>query len=211
MASIDQEDDSPISNQLSEIQTQLGQLINRLDVIEMQLSQVSALTNKVSQLEDNSMLVSDLYRYEGLRNYLAAGNWSEADEETIRLIQDIAGQTDLEELRPDDLKKFPCHGLKVIDGLWRTYSNNHFGFSIQLQIYQSVGGSIDTTVEQNQEILEKFGERVGWRHNKRWRKCSELDYSLEAPLGCHPSRWWNSPYGSKMTNYFLSRLMNCYL
>ncbi|MGL4881256.1 MAG: GUN4 domain-containing protein, partial [Waterburya sp.] len=30
-----------------------------------------------------------------------------------------------------------------------------------------------------------------------------------APVGCHPSRWWNSPYGSKMTNFFLGRLITC--
>ncbi|NEO31517.1 MAG: GUN4 domain-containing protein [Symploca sp. SIO3C6] len=211
MTNLKEEGDSQLSTQLSEIKAQLSHLSKRLEGIETNLTQVSLLSEQVSRLEDNFMLVADIYRYQSLQNYLESGNWFEADKETIKLIQDIAGQTDLEELSPNDIKKFPCNGLRVIDKLWHTHSKGRFGFSVQLQIYQSLGGNLDTTIEQNQEIVEKFGEQVGWRANKKWLKCSDLDYSLKAPVGCHPSRWWNSPYGSKMTNYFLSRLMTCEL
>ncbi|MGQ4647820.1 GUN4 domain-containing protein [Lyngbya aestuarii] len=211
MANLNSEDDFNLSTQLSELKTQLSQIGARLEVIEKSLDQVSTLSKRISRLEENFLLVADVHRYQRLRDYLATGSWSEADQETIRLIQDIAGQTDLEELRPNDIRTFPCSGIRIIDQLWLTYSDGRFGFSVQLHIYQSVGGTLNTTIEQNQDILEKWGEQVGWRRNNKWLKCSELDYSLNAPVGCHPSRWWNSPYGSKMTNYFLSRLMSCEL
>ena len=140
---------------------------------------------------------------------LAAKKWEEADTETIRLIADIAGHDDLEDFRPAEVQHFPCVHLQVIDNLWLTYSEGRFGFSIQARIYQEVGGNIETTIEQDSKIIQKWGEKLGWRENNRWKKCDELDWSLNAPEGSHPARWWNSPFGSKMTNYFLARLMNC--
>jgi GUN4-like len=218
-----------VENQLAEIHKQLNELKHQLSEVQKQVSQNlnisqkesqiangkkqvegdSELSVKLSEIESNLLLVSDILRYEQLRNYLAAGNWFEADKETIRLIADIAGHSDLEEFRPDDVRHFPCVHLQVIDRLWLNYSQGHFGFSIQAQIYQEVGGDIETTIEQNAGLIVKWGDRLGWRAGNRWKKCDELDYSLNAPFGCHPSRWWNSPFGSKMTNYFLSRLIIC--
>lgn len=195
-------------NDLLEIKSQLKLLCSQLTEIQPQLNQLSALSEKISRLEENFMLVADVHRFDRLRNLLAQSNWFEADRETINLIVDIGGQ-ELEELSPDRIQEFPCNELRVIDQLWSKYSNGRFGFGIQLRLYQELGGNLTTTIEQNQQLVEKWGDRVGWRENNRWRKCNELDYSLNAPVGCHPSRWWNSPYGSKMTNFFLSRLISC--
>jgi hypothetical protein len=41
------------------------------------------------------------------------------------------------------LLNFPCTDLRTIDGLWVKYSNGHFGFSVQKEIYLSVGGKAD--------------------------------------------------------------------
>jgi hypothetical protein len=218
-----------VSTQLSDIQKQLNDLRSQLyefqqlvsknsdsipkhNLIENNYKQVntdSDISTRLSEIENNLLLISDIVRYEQLRNYLVSGNLLEADKETIRLIADIAGYTDLEDFRPDDVRHFPCVHLMVIDRLWLSYSEGRFGFSIQSQIYQEVGGNLETTIEQNTEVIVKWGERLGWRADNRWKKCDELDYTLNAPLGCHPSRWWNSPFGSKMTNYFLSRLITC--
>lgn len=187
------EDNLQQSTQLSEIKTQLSELLQ-----------------KVTQLEDNLMLVPDIYRYEKLRKYLASESWFEADLETVKVISDITGK-ELKDLTPEDIREFPCNELKVIDQLWLKYSHERFGFSTQLDAYQSVGGNLDTTIRQERSIVEKWGDKLGWRVKEQWRKCDELDYSLGAPVGCHPSQWWNSPYGSKMTNYFLARLMSCKL
>lgn len=191
------------------VQAQLGQIQAQLANIETYLAQFSALAERVERIEENFMLVADLYRYAKLRDTLAAGNWFAADKETINLILDIAGESDLEELSPHDIRNFPCNGLRVIDKLWRKYSRDRFGFSIQLQFYVELGGTLETTIEQNRELIERWGDRLGWREAGVWRQCDQLDYSLNAPVGCHPALWWNSPYGSKMTNYFLSRLLTC--
>lgn len=194
--------------QLSAIQQQLSQLTSRFDRLESNLADVSSLPGKINQLEDDLMLLGDRYRYQDLQQYLIDQNWFEADKETIKLILAVTTR-EIEDLTPEDIRHFPCNDLIVIDRLWAKYSNGRFGFSPQVRIYQEVGGSFDTTVEQNQQIIEAWGERLGWRKDDRWLPCKELDFSLNAPVGCHPSRWWNSPYGSKMTNFFLGRLITC--
>ena len=142
---------------LSEIKSQLKQLCSQLAEIQPHLNQLTSLSEKVNRLEDNLMLVADVHRYDGLRRYLVEGNWFEADKETIRLILDIAGMAQ-EELSPDEIKQFPCNDLRVIDQLWSKYSNGRFGFSTQLRIYQELGGNLAATIEQNQQLIEKWGE-----------------------------------------------------
>lgn len=209
MESIDIGQASQLINQLAEIQTQLGKVSDRLSKIEAQLGQQSALNERIARLEGSQLLMTDTHRYKQLQAYLEAGEWFEADKETIKLIQDVAEQPDLEELRPDDIKKFPCNALTVMNQLWLNSSEGRFGFSVQAQIYRELGGDVNSTVAKDQALIEKWGERLGWRANNEWLKCSDLDYSLHAPIGCHPSRWWNSPYGSRMTNFFLARLLTC--
>ena len=194
--------------QLSAIQQQLSHLTNRFDSLETNLTKISSIPSKITQLEDDLMLLGDRYRYQGLQNYLAEQNWFEADKETINLILAVTAK-EIEELTPEDIQHFPCNDLMVIDRLWTKYSDGRFGFSPQAKLYQQLGGTFDTTVEQNQALIETWGEHLGWRKDNRWLPCKELDFSLNAPVGCHPSRWWNSPYGSKMTNFFLGRLITC--
>ncbi|MEL6456815.1 MAG: GUN4 domain-containing protein [Cyanobacteria bacterium J06636_27] len=212
-----------IQKQLDELKAQVSQLQKQINSnnrtnqnnsspttqLPKNQNKNSDVSTKVSEIENSLQLVSDIVRYQPLRDMLAAKKWEEADTETIRLIADIAGHDDLEDFRPAEVQHFPCVQLQVIDNLWLTYSEGRFGFSIQARIYQEVGGNIETTIEQDSKIIQKWGERLGWRENNRWKKCDELDWSLKAPEGSHPARWWNSPFGSKMTNYFLARLMNC--
>lgn len=190
-----------------------SEVISRLTAIEVQLQQfhqlVSNLTERLTRSEENFLLVADGYKYKKLRDLLAVRDLREADWETIRVILAITGQPDVESITPDDMRRFPCDELRVIDSLWKNYSKGRFGFSVQMQIYQEVGGSLETTIAQDVTVIEKFGEKVGWRIDRKWIKCDDLDYTLAAPIGCHPSRWWNSPFGSKMTNYFFNRLLTC--
>ena len=197
-----------LTTKLSAVQEQLNQLTSRFEDLENNLGEVSPLRAKISQLEDDLMLLGDRYRYKDLQQYLVDENWFEADWETIRLILAVASK-EIEELTPEDIQYFPCNDLMVIDRLWMKYSDGRFGFSPQLKAYRELGGTFDTTVEQDQQLIETWGEGLGWRKDNRWLPCKELDFTLNAPIGCHPSRWWNSPYGSKMTNFFLGRLITC--
>lgn len=198
-----------------------AQLLDRIAQLEMKIESLAQtaqlnsthttddLSQRVSRIEETLLLLADIHRYGRLQELLAAKDFYQADRETIAIILSISGESDLESITPNDVRHFSCHELRVIDTLWTTYSQGRFGFSIQAQVYQSVGGSLDTTIAQNDSIIVRMGEKVGWRKNNIWQKCDELDYSLNAPLGCHPSRWWNSPFGSKMTNFFLARLITC--
>lgn len=172
-------------------------------------NEIEQLTARINQLEEKLLRVSNIYRYETLQNLLKENKWFEADKETVRLILDISGQAVLEELRPEEIAQIDCSELQVIDRLWLNYSDERFGFSIQAKIYQDLGGDEQSTIEQDTRLIEKWGEKLGWRNGGRWVKCSDLDYSEDAAKGGLPGLWWNSPYGSKMTNYFLARLMSC--
>lgn len=171
-----------------------------------------SLSQRVEQLEEQlsrmALLLSDVYRYGKLRDLLAAQQWKEADLETTRVMLEIIGQSNHDNITPDDVIKFPCSSLCLLDKLWRTYSHDQFGFSRQQQIYVSQGGTDDIS-NIDLQVLEKVGDRMGWRDNQKWLPYDRLDFSLSAPLGCHPSNWWRSAYGAKMAVYFLARLMQC--
>jgi hypothetical protein len=187
--------ENEIANQLSQIQEQLHTLTQRID-----------------RLEDKILLVSDVDRYQQLQTYLASQRFREADAENHRLILDTLS-TDSDSLTPDDMSRFPCSVFKVLDRLWRHYSGDRFGFSIQLQAYMNVGGSIDTLRTQDSEVIQKFAEQVGWYKEGAWQgsKYEDWDFSSQAPRGCFPALWWKSPYGFKMVSYCFMRLLSCEL
>ena len=172
-------------------------------------SEVEQLKEKIASLEEKLLRVSNIYRYETLQNLLKENKWLEADKETVRLILAIAGEEEIENLRPEEIAAIDCSELQVIDRLWLNYSDDRFGFSIQAKVYQDLGGDEQSTIEQDAKLIQQWGDKLGWRKDGKWLKCSDLDYSKDAVKGGLPGLWWNSPYGSKMTNYFLARLMKC--
>ncbi|MEA5532922.1 GUN4 domain-containing protein [Crocosphaera sp. XPORK-15E] len=176
------------------------------------LAQLQALTDRVADLEEKLKLVSDIDRYSQLQALLKAGKFKEADQQTTQVILEAVNR-DRDNMTPNDMTKLPCNILQVIDRLWRDYSGDRFGFSVQLSLYQEVGGNIDTLRSQNVDILEKYGDRVGWRKNGQWQgnNYDNLDFSLSAPVGCFPAIWWKSPYGFKMATFCFMRLIECEL
>ena len=90
---------------------------------------------------------------------MAAKKWKEADLETDKRMLEVAGRESQGWFRLEDVENFPCLDLGTIDKLWIKYSNGKFGFSVQKQIYLSVGG----TKEYDQKVWEAFGDKVGWR------------------------------------------------
>ncbi|MCM2404926.1 GUN4 domain-containing protein [Anabaena sp. PCC 7938] len=102
--------------------------------------------------------------YRRLTDLLKAGKWKEADEETTRLMLAFAKREKEGWLNIHSIDNFPCEDLHTIDQLWVTYSDDKFGFSVQTQLYRSLGG----TREYDSEIWRKFGEKVGWRKEGYW-------------------------------------------
>ncbi|NEO33169.1 MAG: TIR domain-containing protein [Symploca sp. SIO3C6] len=122
--------------------------------------------------------------YTQLRNLLAAGEWQEADQETLRIILDIAERREWGWLRSKDIREFPCSVLSDIDKLWITYSSSKFGFSVQKQIWRNIGGQPD---QIRGEIFRRFASRVGWQVNEEWLRYEQFAFSSNAPEGHLPS------------------------
>lgn len=85
-------------------------------------------------------LLSDVgANYTHLRNLLADGKWKEADEETRRVMLNVAGRENEGWLNEDSINKLPCTDLRTVDQLWVEYSASRFGLSVQKSIYEEVG------------------------------------------------------------------------
>lgn len=144
--------------------------------------------------------------YTPLRNQLEAGNWKEADLETGKLMLRAANRESKGWLRTEDIDNFSCEDLRIIDGLWLESSQGKFGFSVQKEIYQSLGG----TREYNREIWEKFGDRVGWRKEGEWMYYDDLQFDITAPKAQLPTVVGGAEdWGERVTlwaeNFFTSR------
>src|SRR5919202_391548 len=146
-------------------------------------------------------------KYAQLQNLLKEKDWKNADEETARLMWEIAGRQQETNFTVEELDKFPCADLRNMDNLWKKYSQERFGFSVQKGIWLS------SDVNKN---LGKFVERVGWGQRKEdgsfkyWYMYSEA-FDLN-PLSSPPGRlpWKVTYYGDSKTRLsYLSRLKNC--
>ncbi len=115
-------------------------------------------------------------RYQALLNYLANGRWREADQETSKVMLEVSGQQERGFLMPSDIDEFPCEDLRIINQLWLKFSGDHFGFSVQKEIYEDLCG----TREYNEKVFYNFGDRVGWIRGTNWLNYDELTFSLNA-------------------------------
>ena len=79
-------------------------------------------------------------RYFELAYYLQTQQWKAADQETYSVMKTVGDRSQKGYLDFDDIRNFPCADLRVIDQLWLRYSNGHFGFSVQKEIYLNCGG-----------------------------------------------------------------------
>ncbi|GAX38743.1 GUN4 domain-containing protein [Nodularia sp. NIES-3585] len=150
--------------------------------------------------------------YTRLRDLLAAENWKEADQETYRVMIKAVGKKEGDWFTEGELLNFPCTDLRTIDRLWVKYSNGHFGFSVQKEIYLSVGGKADGNYDS--EAWKKFGDRVGWRVNGSWIRYSNVTFDTSSPRGHLPINifvvWLRLELirGSKFSS-LASKLVNC--
>ena len=113
-----------------------------------------------------------------LENYLKMQQWKEADEETAWIFYQVMVKENYQNW-DDLLRDFPCETLKEINQLWLENSNGKFGISIQMKIYQSLGG----TTEYNEEVWKNFGDRVGWKKGENWLTVKEVVNQLSRAQG----------------------------
>ncbi|MEH1909367.1 GUN4 domain-containing protein [Nostoc sp.] len=142
--------------------------------------------------------------YTRLRNLLKAGEWKEADAETLGVILKAFGREAEAYLDYRSINNFPCTDLRTIDQLWVKYSNGRFGFSVQKRIWESVGGNPYAILY---EIFEHFGDRVGWRVEKDWIDNEGVNFSTSAPEGHLPYSILEVHF--QMETCFFSRAKTC--
>lgn len=122
-------------------------------------------------------LISEVgVNYNSLAELLSASKWRQADEETRAVMLKISQRESAGWLREEDFANFPCSDLDTIDYLWTYYSNEHFGFTAQSQIW-----------DNTQQDYIKFINAVEWRLNNNWQKYPQLQFNLEAPTGHLPA------------------------
>lgn len=159
--------------------------------------------------------------YTKLRDLLKAGNWQEADRETLAVILKAANRENDEYLTIEAIESFPCADLHTIDQLWIKYSAGQFGFSLQKEIWLSVGGELG---QYDNATYEQFGLRVGWRDRngvkflRGWTKYEDLSFSLIwAPVGHLPTLASGKNMRFDQLNFwgirsdFFSRMESCWL
>ncbi|QLE47220.1 TIR domain-containing protein [Nostoc sp. C057] len=150
--------------------------------------------------------------YTRLRDLLAAGKWKEADEETLAVMLKASSREKEGWFDIESIKNFPCTDLRTINQLWVQHSDGRFGFSVQKNIYLSVGGKADG--EYYKEVWEKFGDRVGWKVKGSWIDYSSVDFNISAPEG-HLPRMSGEGYllfgigGVGRISFLASRLVKC--
>jgi hypothetical protein len=123
--------------------------------------------------------------YTKLQNLLASGKWQEADYETYLVMLQAVGRQKEDWIREAEISNFPCTDLRTIDQLWVKYSNRRFGFSVQKQIYLDVGGIPNGRYDE--EVWNKYCDRVGWKVNGEW--IDQVVFDTSAPNGHLPGDW----------------------
>lgn len=119
--------------------------------------------------------------YGKLRDLLAVGKWQQADQETATLMLKASRREGW--LRVVDIERFPVQELRTIDRLWREYSCDRFGLSVQKRIWQSIRDTHHT----EWKAWCCFGDQVGWRIKGNWLSHSSLNFTSQAPAGELPA------------------------
>lgn len=117
--------------------------------------------------------------YHDLWNALRRRQWEIGDRLTHQLLCRAARGTSGGHLGPRDIEALPCTDLQTLDYLWRRYSGDRFGFSVQQQLYQQAGRDYPL-----------FCATVGWKLSASRSPSLEFTYHLKAPVGHLPSRRW---------------------
>lgn len=125
--------------------------------------------------------------YQQLETYLKNGQWREADEETWKVMLKVADREEQGWLDTESIENFPCEDLRTIDRLWVKYSNGKFGFSVQKEIYEGLGGR--KIFEDDKKFWKSFYESIGWRKESTWNY-DQITFLENAPTALLPNAFW---------------------
>ena len=116
--------------------------------------------------------------YSPLEEMLKAQDFQAADQITLEKLCELAGveATQRKWLYFTEVENFPVTDLQTIDKLWLNYSEGKFGFSVQREIWLSLGKN-----------WEQLWSKIGWKTGNNWtRYPNEFTWDLSAPKGHLP-------------------------
>ncbi len=168
------------------------------------LNMPDLMTHIIPGQKSNS-IKTEKAEYTQLRDFLAEKNWKQADQETWRLICLVAGREKEGWLKRDSLINFPCQDLLIVNKLWTEFSQGHFGFSVQKEIYHRLGGQN----KFDEKIWKALGNRVGWRNNDNWLNYFDLQFDLQALKGHLPFEPMKVNLGANPSNIMKRGTISC--
>ena len=195
-------------------------LTKPLELLSSHLAKISAgqavdiihpLTNIKSPTQIDDLRSEKGIDYSKLRDLLAAQNWEEADKETYEVMIKAVGKKSGDWFTRDELLNFPCQDLRTIDQLWVQYSKGRFGFSVQKEIYLSVGGRLGS---YEPETFLRFYETVGWGGSIKYNTLPEGHLPNKVPIrgavgGRSAMVEGQMPWGLVGISSLASRCVNC--
>lgn len=116
--------------------------------------------------------------YLPLQRLLAKQDFLESDRLTLALMCELAGPIAKERkwLYFTEVERFPKNDIKTINTLWLVHSEGKFGFSVQRELWLSLGRN-----------WEKLWPKIGWKMENQWtRYPNAFTWDLTAPRGHLP-------------------------
>ncbi|MEA5594682.1 GUN4 domain-containing protein [Rivularia sp. UHCC 0363] len=147
----------------------------KLNLINKKLcSNIINLESKVKELTSKrfSQISQDIVNYKNfsqLRGLLEAEEWEQADKETSHLILELYNLQSVGYISIKDFHDYYWGSsanefLQKIDKLWIDYSNEKFGFTVQLSIYKKLAGNKGVNSDLYRfDVLEEFETQVEWK------------------------------------------------
>ena len=196
-----------VNSIVNNIDTQEVYFYRLLTTAEAQSHQAREYKNRQSWTVNGSLSANQGIRivrnqvspdYGKLVNYLANGEWEQADRETANIMLKLVKRESEGKLDVSSIERFPVQELFIIDQLWLVYSGGYFGFGIQVSIWENL------KVNKNTK-LKRFLEITGRDHEQKTM------LQLDDPLTGHfPCVWWfNSSDKNRVVKVFLEKFIAC--
>jgi serine/threonine protein kinase len=183
------------------ISTHLAAILDRLleKAIANRYSSANEALNALRSPNITSIPLVGIPYLSELKEALTFGQWQEGDRLTNKIILELAAKDKIAKLTAADISQISCEVWIAIDQAWMQASNNRFGWTVQKQIWQEIGGKLiynEDTYWQFADTYERFANYIGWRKPrwlnlglspKIWRKYENLIFAIHAPCGHLPS------------------------
>ena len=116
--------------------------------------------------------------YAALQQLLAEQKFQAADQLTLQKMCEVVGASSVQRkwLYFTEIDQFPVTDLQTLNALWLVHSEGKFGFSVQRDIWLSVGKNWD-----------QLWSKIGWRTGNLWTRYPQgFTWDLSAPKGHLP-------------------------